>query len=206
MLDDLRNVARPTPVERFPLDVNGSVADIVESMRGRGRAQGSRSRRSSRPSRSSSKAIVFALGRVYRNLITNAIQATAPGGRVSVATARAGDSVEVSGRPTRDPAFRAERLAAIFDDFVTTKKPRPRSGPRDLQAHRRAARRHHHGRQRSRRGHHVHAAVSRRRDAVRLSAAAGASRLVGYRKGRSMFRTLREDGRSWQVDDQTRIR
>ena len=34
VLDDLRNVARPAPVERFPLDVNRSVADIVESMRG----------------------------------------------------------------------------------------------------------------------------------------------------------------------------
>ena len=33
VLDDLRNVARPAPVERFPLDLNRSVADIVESMR-----------------------------------------------------------------------------------------------------------------------------------------------------------------------------
>ena len=34
VLDDLRNVARPAPVERFPLDINRSIADIVESMRG----------------------------------------------------------------------------------------------------------------------------------------------------------------------------
>src|SRR4029450_2689727 len=34
VLDDLRNVARPAPAGRFPADVNRSVADIVESMRG----------------------------------------------------------------------------------------------------------------------------------------------------------------------------
>jgi signal transduction histidine kinase len=37
----------------------------------------------------------FALARVYRNLMINAIQATQPGGRVVVSTARAGDQVEI---------------------------------------------------------------------------------------------------------------
>ena len=39
---------------------------------------------------------MFALGRVYRNLITNAIQATQAGGRVTIGTARDRDHVEVS--------------------------------------------------------------------------------------------------------------
>ena len=34
-LDDLRNVVKPRPVERFAMDVNMSVAEIVESMRGK---------------------------------------------------------------------------------------------------------------------------------------------------------------------------
>jgi signal transduction histidine kinase len=121
VLDDLRNVARPAPVERFPLDVNRSVADIVESMRGFADESGI-----SIESRFASEPViiegdVFALGRVYRNLITNAIQATQAGGRVTITTARTGDKVEVSVTDTGS-GIPAERLGAIFDDFVTTKK------------------------------------------------------------------------------------
>ncbi len=121
VLDDLRNVARPAPVERFPLDVNRSVADIVESMRGFADESGI-----SIESRFASEPViiegdVFALGRVYRNLITNAIQATQAGGRVTIATARNRDKVEVSITDTGS-GIPAERLGAIFDDFVTTKK------------------------------------------------------------------------------------
>ena len=121
VLDDLRNVARPAPVERFPLDVNRSVADIVESMRGFAEESGI-----ALESRFASEPViiegdVFALGRVYRNLITNAIQATQAGGRVTIATARDRDKVEVSVTDTGS-GIPAERLGAIFDDFVTTKK------------------------------------------------------------------------------------
>jgi signal transduction histidine kinase len=121
VLDDLRNVARPAPVERFPLDVNRSVADIVESMRGFADESGI-----SIESRFAAEPViiegdVFALGRVYRNLITNAIQATQAGGRVTVTTARARDKVEVAVSDTGS-GIPAERLGAIFDDFVTTKK------------------------------------------------------------------------------------
>jgi signal transduction histidine kinase len=121
VLDDLRNVARPAPVERFPLDVNRSVADIVESMRGFADESGI-----SIESRLASEPVIiegdtFALGRVYRNLITNAIQATQAGGHVTIATARNRDKVEVSITDTGS-GIPAERLGAIFDDFVTTKK------------------------------------------------------------------------------------
>jgi signal transduction histidine kinase len=121
VLDDLRNVARPAPVERFPLDINRSVADIVESMRGFAEESGI-----ALESKFASEPVViegdvFALGRVYRNLITNAIQATQAGGRVTIATARDRDKVEVSITDTGS-GIPAERLGAIFDDFVTTKK------------------------------------------------------------------------------------
>ena len=121
VLDDLRNVARPAPVERFPLDVNRSVADIVESMRGFAEESGI----ALEPKFASEPVIiegdVFALGRVYRNLITNAIQATQAGGRVTIATPRDRDHVEVSVTDTGS-GIPTERLGAIFDDFVTTKK------------------------------------------------------------------------------------
>ena len=64
---------------------------------------------------------MFALGRVYRNLITNAIQATQAGGRVTISTARERDHVEVRVTDTGS-GIPSERLNAIFDDFVTTKK------------------------------------------------------------------------------------
>ena len=121
VLDDLRNVARPAPVERFPLDVNRSVSDIVESMRGFAEESGV----ALEPKFASEPVIiegdVFALGRVYRNLITNAIQATQAGGRVTISTARDRGHVEVSVTDT-GTGIPGERLNAIFDDFVTTKK------------------------------------------------------------------------------------
>jgi signal transduction histidine kinase len=58
---------------------------------------------------------------VYRNLITNAIQATAAGGRVSIATVRDGDHVEISVADTGS-GIPADRLSKVFDDFVTTKR------------------------------------------------------------------------------------
>ena len=95
-MDDLRNIVRPRPVEHFPMDVNGSVAEIVDPMR----AEGERNGVALEATYAQEPLIIegdrFALGRVYRNLITNAIQATEQGGRVVVATARVGDHVEIS--------------------------------------------------------------------------------------------------------------
>jgi signal transduction histidine kinase len=120
-MDDLRNIVKPKPIERFPMDVNNSIAEIVESMRGEGDRVGVaiETRYASGPLMIEGDH--FALGRVYRNLITNAIQATEQGGRVTIATARVGDLVEVSVEDTGS-GIPAERLAAIFEDFVTTKR------------------------------------------------------------------------------------
>jgi signal transduction histidine kinase len=120
-MDDLRHVVKPQPIERFPVDVNGSVAEIVDSMRAEGERHGI-----TVVGQYAAVPLViegdrFALGRVYRNLITNAIQATAPGGSVTIATGRVGDLVEISVTDTGS-GIPAERISAIFDDFVTTKR------------------------------------------------------------------------------------
>jgi signal transduction histidine kinase len=120
-LDDLRNIARPRPVERFAMDVNALVAEIVESMREEGQRNGIRVE-----SHLDAGPLVihgdrFALGRVYRNLITNAIQATEAGGSVTIATSRRDGKAEISVTDTGS-GIPPERLAAIFDDFVTTKR------------------------------------------------------------------------------------
>ena len=120
-MDDLRHVVKPKPIERFAMDINGSVAEIVESMR----AEGDRNGVTVDAQYAAGPLVIegdrFALGRVYRNLITNAIQATEAGGRVTVATSRTGDRVEISVTDTGS-GIPAERLSAIFDDFITTKR------------------------------------------------------------------------------------
>ena len=120
-MDELRNIVKPKPIERFAMDVNASVMDIVESMR----AEGDRVGVALETHYAEGPLVIegdrFALGRVFRNLITNAIQATAPGGQVVIATARAGDRAEISVTDTGS-GIPPERLSAIFEDFVTTKR------------------------------------------------------------------------------------
>src|SRR5262249_61685111 len=109
------------PSERFARDVNGSVAEMVEAMRGEGDRHGITIDAQYAAGPLVIEGDRFALGRVYRNLITNAIQATAPGGRVTIATARIGSQIEISVTDTGS-GIPADRLSAIFDDFVTTKR------------------------------------------------------------------------------------
>jgi len=120
-MEDLRHIVKPKPIERFAMDVNSSVADIAESMRGEGERNGLVVETRYGQGPLVIEGDVFALGRVYRNLITNAIQATEPGGRVLIETARAGDQVEIRVSDTGS-GIPADRLSAIFDDFVTTKR------------------------------------------------------------------------------------
>jgi signal transduction histidine kinase len=119
-MDDLRNIVKPKPIERFPVDVNASVAEIVEAMRTEGERSGLAVVATYAPELLTIEGDRFALGRVYRNLIANAIQATRPGGRVTIGTARAGDFVEIC-IADNGVGIPADRVAAIFDDFVTTK-------------------------------------------------------------------------------------
>jgi signal transduction histidine kinase len=119
-MEDLRNIVKPKPIERFAMDINATVSEIVETMRNEGERNGIHVE-----GRFSDTPLVidgdrFALGRVFRNLITNAIQATEAGGRVTVATARAGDQVEIRVTDT-GAGIAADRISRIFDDFVTTK-------------------------------------------------------------------------------------
>jgi two-component system NtrC family sensor kinase len=120
-MEDLRHVVKPKPIERFAMDINGPVAEIVETMRVEGDRNGVIVESQYGPGPLVIDGDRFALGRVFRNLITNAIQATEAGGRVTVATARAGDQIEISVTDTGS-GIPADRLSAIFDDFVTTKR------------------------------------------------------------------------------------
>ena len=121
VLDDLRNIARPIPLERFPVDLNKSVADAVEAMQPHAETAGLTLRAELSPEPLFIEGDVFALGRVYRNLILNAIQATAPGGLVVAATEAAGARAQLRVYDT-GCGIPTDRLSAIFEDFVTTKR------------------------------------------------------------------------------------
>jgi signal transduction histidine kinase len=121
VLEDLRNIAKPIPLEHFPLDLSKAVADAVDSMQPHAETAGVTLRAEIPPEPLFVEGDVFALGRVYRNLIVNAIQATAPGGLVVAKTEMNGSRVQVRIYDT-GCGIPADRLGAIFEDFVTTKR------------------------------------------------------------------------------------
>ena len=121
VLEDLRNVARPIPLEHFPLDLNRTIAEVIETMRPVAETAGVSIKAVLVTAAPFIEGDVFALGRVYRNLILNALQATAPGGDVIVSTSTAGDRARVVIADT-GCGIPADRLPKIFEDFVTTKR------------------------------------------------------------------------------------
>ena len=121
VLEDLRNIAQPIPLEHFPVDIDRSVADVVESLQQPAETAGVTLRAELASGGALVQGDVFALGRVYRNLLINAIQATAPGGLVAIATEATADRVQIRVYDT-GCGIAPDRIAAIFDDFVTTKR------------------------------------------------------------------------------------
>jgi signal transduction histidine kinase len=121
VLEDLRNIAQPIPLEHFPVDIDRSVADVVESLQTPAETAGVSLRAELGSSGALVQGDVFALGRVYRNLLINAIQATAPGGLVAIATEATADRVRIRVYDT-GCGIAPDRIGAIFDDFVTTKR------------------------------------------------------------------------------------
>jgi signal transduction histidine kinase len=120
VLDDLRNIARPTPLARFPVDVNAALAEAIQSMTAEAETAGVELRAELPPQPAYIEGDLFALGRVHRNLILNAIQATSAGGLVVVSSEVRADRVVVGVRDTGS-GIAPERLPAIFEDFETTK-------------------------------------------------------------------------------------
>ena len=121
VLEDLRNLARRMPLERFPVDINRAVHETVDSMDALATTAGLTldSHLSQHPLYV--EGDLFALGRVYQNLIVNAIEATSPGGSITVTTEDRGDRARITISDT-GTGIPADRLDAIFEDFKTTKR------------------------------------------------------------------------------------
>jgi signal transduction histidine kinase len=121
VLDDLRNLARPTALELFPLDVNRSVAEVAESMQALADTAGVRLAVRLTEDRPFIMGDHFAIGRVYRNLIGNAIEATAREGEVTLSTQQLDGRIRISVQDTGS-GIPHDRLEHIFEDFKTTKR------------------------------------------------------------------------------------
>jgi signal transduction histidine kinase len=121
MMDDLRNIAKPIPLERFPLDVNRALAELAESMQTTAERAGLAIDTELVFGPLYIEGDIFALNRVYRNLLINAFQATAPGGRVLIRTLRQQEQAVIEIADT-GCGIAPDRLETIFEDFVTTKR------------------------------------------------------------------------------------
>jgi signal transduction histidine kinase len=120
--EDLRNLARPIPLEKFPIDAGKLMLDVVERMQAQASVAGvTVASGMAPPDPHYIEGDLFALGRVLRNLVLNALQATPPGGRVWIEVE--GDTSQVHLRVCDTGCgIPADRMHAIFEDFVTTKR------------------------------------------------------------------------------------
>jgi signal transduction histidine kinase len=109
------------PLDRFPIDVNKALSELVDSMVSTADSAGVTLETELVLGPLYIQGDLFALNRVYRNLLINAFQATPPRGRVVVRTLRQDEAaiIEIADTGCGIPA---ERLDTIFDDFVTTKR------------------------------------------------------------------------------------
>jgi signal transduction histidine kinase len=121
MMDDLRNIAKPVPLEKFPLDVNRALEELAELMQTTAERAGLTLDTELVFGPLYIEGDLFALNRIYRNLLINSFQATAPGGRVLVRTLRQNDQAVIEIADT-GCGIVPERLENIFEDFVTTKR------------------------------------------------------------------------------------
>jgi signal transduction histidine kinase len=121
VFEDLRNIARPMPLEHFPLDINMLVADIGEAMRANAATAGVTLSVEPDSARLFILGDMFALGRVCRNLVLNAIEATPPHGSIIMTTTAIDGKVQIRVADT-GCGIPPERIATMFEDFATTKR------------------------------------------------------------------------------------
>lgn len=121
LLEDLRNLARPIPLERFPVDVTRVMEEAAERVGPVANHAGLTIDVRPAPAPLALEGDLFALGRVLQNLLQNAVQATPPAGRIWVAS-REDDGRAIIDVGDTGCGIPAERLPHVFDDYVTTKR------------------------------------------------------------------------------------
>jgi signal transduction histidine kinase len=121
LLEDLRNLARPIPLERFPVDVARLLQETAERINPIAAQAGLAVAVTPPATALTIEGDLFALGRVLQNLLQNALQATPPNGRIWLATHEADGRAVIEIGDT-GCGIAPERLPHVFDDYVTTKR------------------------------------------------------------------------------------
>ena len=125
VLEDLKSIARPIPIERAPMDVNAHLRGVAQGMEASAAEAGVALRIDVPDAPVLVTANEYAMGRVYRNLIQNAIQATAPGGSVTLSSARAHRRVRVR---VTDTGSASRRTGCRRSSRITSRRRSAASG------------------------------------------------------------------------------
>jgi len=121
-LTDLHNLTHPTPLQPIELEINKVIREVLETFSEEAaKARVELVTHLAQEDVLKIQADRFALERVLRNLILNAIQAMPDGGRLVITTRARNDQVEIEVEDT-GCGIPPEQLKNIFTDFTTTKK------------------------------------------------------------------------------------
>jgi two-component system NtrC family sensor kinase len=120
-LDDLHNLTHPIPMKPISLNIHKAIDEAIEGYRLETERNAVRIHRQFQGNSLKISADRFAIERVLKNLILNAIEAMPQGGDLSVETKTDGQWLEIEIQDT-GCGIPKERLGMIFEDYVTTKR------------------------------------------------------------------------------------
>ena len=119
-LDDLLNLSRPLQLTPIPLDVRSEISTITEMFSEETAKKGINVEKIFSEDAIKLKADKFAMERVFKNIMRNAIDAMADGGTIRVSIESSADHVDIEFRDTGS-GIPPERLENLFTEFTTTK-------------------------------------------------------------------------------------
>ena len=119
-LDDLLNLSRPLQLTPIPLDVRSEISTITEMFSEETAKKGINVEKIFSEDAIKLKADKFAMERVFKNIMRNAIDALPDGGSIRVSIASSADYVDIEFRDTGS-GIPPERLENLFTEFTTTK-------------------------------------------------------------------------------------
>lgn len=126
-LDDLYNLTHPTPLAPIPLKAHTTLSECLEPFQEEITQRGIRLVLKFHPDPLEIWADRFAVGRVFTNIIHNAIEAMPEGGQLTVSTGKEKDAqkrqdfVRITFSDTGS-GIPPERLSTLFTDYTTTKR------------------------------------------------------------------------------------
>jgi len=120
-LDDLYNLTHPTPLNMVGLKIDNIIEGLVQDMDDEFKRRNIIFNRNYAPDEMRVKGDRFALERVFRNLITNAMDAMPEGGELTISTKRVNSDIEIRVSDT-GCGIEKERIKDIFTEYTTTKR------------------------------------------------------------------------------------